>query len=146
MFKHILIATDGSKLAKKAEKAGIAFARQSGARVTGYCAVREPHFRHTRHAELNDEITAELERRARDSAEKCVAAIGKAAKAAGVIFRPLVTKADVPSRGIIDAAKKHKCDAIFLASHGRGGVSGLIMGSVTHEVLAHSTIPVVVFR
>jgi nucleotide-binding universal stress UspA family protein len=53
---------------------------------------------------------------------------------------------DTPYKGIIDAAKKHKCDVIFMASHGRRGVSGLLMGSVTQKVLTHCKIPVLVFR
>jgi len=146
MFKHILVATDGSALAKKAEEGGIAFAKATGARVTGYYALEEPHFRHGKFAEINDQISAELEHRTRESAEKHVAAMAEAAKAAGVPFELLIAKADVPSRGIIEAAKERNCDAIFIASHGRGGLSGLVLGSVTSEVLAHSSIPVLVFR
>jgi nucleotide-binding universal stress UspA family protein len=146
MFKHILIATDGSTLAKKAEEGGIAFAKATGARVTGYYALEEPHFRHGKYVEINDQIGAELEHRARESAEKHVAAMAAAAKAAGVPFEPLIARAEMPSRGIIEAARERDCDAIFIASHGRGGLPGLVLGSVTQEVLAHSSTPVLVFR
>ena len=65
--------------------------------------------------------------------------MGQAAKAAGVPFEPLIAKADLPSRGIIKAASDRGCDAIFIASHGRSGLPGLVVGSVTREVLAHSS-------
>ena len=57
-----------------------------------------------------------------------------------------MTKASTAYEGIVDAAKKRKCDVIFMASHGRRGLSRLMMGSVTHKVLTHSKIPVVVYR
>jgi nucleotide-binding universal stress UspA family protein len=68
------------------------------------------------------------------------------AKAAGVAFTSVVAKALTPYEGIIAAAKRRKCDVIFMASHGRRGISRLIMGSVTQKVLSHSKIPVVVYR
>jgi nucleotide-binding universal stress UspA family protein len=85
-------------------------------------------------------------RRARDLGQKRVDAIGRMARAAGVPFTPVVTKAYSPYEGIVAAAQKHKCDVIFMASHGRRGLSKLIMGSVTQKVLSHSRIPVVVYR
>ena len=51
-----------------------------------------------------------------------------------------------PYRAIIDAANQHGCDLIFMASHGRGGVAGLLLGSETQKVLVHSKIPVIVYR
>jgi nucleotide-binding universal stress UspA family protein len=146
MFKHILIPTDGSELAKKAITAGVAFAKSVGARITGYYAMHEPAFIYNRFGNLDQQIKTELERRAREVAQRYLDEIGEAAKAAGVEFEPLITISDVPAEGIVDAAKKRKCDAIFLASHGRSGVSSLILGSVTQEVLARSTLPVIVFR
>jgi len=68
------------------------------------------------------------------------------AKAAGVPFTSVAAKAFTPYEGIIAAAKKRKCDVIFMASHGRRGISRLIMGSVTQKVLSHAKIPVVVYR
>jgi len=87
-----------------------------------------------------------FETRAREAGQKHVDAIGKMAKAAGVPFTSVVAKALTPYEGIIAAAKKRKCDVIFMASHGRRGFSRLIMGSVTRKVLSHSKIPVVVYR
>jgi nucleotide-binding universal stress UspA family protein len=146
MFKHILVPTDGSELAQKAVAAGITFAKENGASLTGYYALHEPHFLYNRFGKLDNEIKAELEKRAREVGEKFLAAMGEAAKAAGVKFQSLITISGVPAKGILDAAKKCNCDTIFIATHGRSGVQGLILGSVTQEVLAHATVPVVLFR
>jgi nucleotide-binding universal stress UspA family protein len=81
-----------------------------------------------------------------DFARKSVGAIAVAAKAAGVRYKSVVTKSTIPYKGIINAAKKEGCDAIFIASHGRSGLKRMLLGSVTQEVLAHSEIPVLVFR
>jgi nucleotide-binding universal stress UspA family protein len=147
MFRHILIPTDGSPVAAKAVKAGVAFAREIGARVTGYCAV-EPIYAQV-YGEgymMAGKSTASLEKKARKIAERHVAAIGKAAKAAGVPFQGHVTKADAPHVGIIAAAKQKRCDVIFIASNSRRGIAALVMGSVTQKVLTHTRIPVVVYR
>jgi nucleotide-binding universal stress UspA family protein len=88
----------------------------------------------------------DLDARAKALGEKRVAAIRKIAKAAGVRFNALVRKANTADEGIIDAAKRQRCDVIFMASHGRRGLSRLMMGSVTQKVLTHSKIPVVVYR
>ncbi len=61
-------------------------------------------------------------------------------------FEALITKYPIAYKGIVDAAKRRNCDAIFIASHGRRGLSALVLGSVTQKVLAHSKIPVLVFR
>jgi len=147
MFKHILIPTDGSDTALKAVKAGVALAAEIGAKVTGYCA-QEPVPTHI-HGEgyiADKAMVQEFERRAGEFAQRNVKAIEDAAKAAGVPCTALVTKSAVPSRGIIDAAEKHGCDAIVIASHGHRGLTRLLLGSVTNEVLTHSKIPVLVFR
>jgi nucleotide-binding universal stress UspA family protein len=147
MFKHILIPTDGSDTALKAVKAGVALAAEIGAKVTGYCA-QEPVPTHI-HGEgyiADKAMVAQFEQRAADFARKNVKAIEDAATAAGVSCTALVTKSAVPYRGIIDAAEKKGCDAIFIASHGHRGLKRLLLGSVTQEVLTHSKIPVLVFR
>ena len=147
MFRHILIPTDGSPISAKAAKAGVAFAKETGARVTGYCAL-EPVY-----AQIYGEgymITGrsitEVEKRARQVGERYVAGIGKAAKAAGVRFQGHVSKADSPYAGIGAAATQKHCDLIFMASHSRRGIARLIMGSVTQKVLTHSRVPVLVYR
>ncbi len=146
MFKHFLIPTDGSPVANKAAKGGIALAIKLGAKVTAYYAVEDLQPVYLEGYTFDEKMIDEIDKRAREAGQKCVDAIGKMAKAAGVRFASTVRKANTPYEGVIGAAKKHKCDVIFMASHGRRGLSRLIMGSVTQKVLAHSKIPVVVYR
>ncbi|MBC8086677.1 MAG: universal stress protein [Phycisphaerae bacterium] len=146
MFKHILIPTDGSPVANKAVKAGVALAHRLGAKVTAYCAIEEPQAIYVEGYAFNQNEIDGFEKRARAAGQKRVDAIGKMAKAAGVPFASVAMTASTAYEGIIDAAKKRKCDVIFMASHGRRGLSRLIMGSVTQKVLSHSEIPVVVYR
>ena len=146
MFKHILISTDGSPVSHKAAKAGIALAGALGAKVTAYYAIEPMQPLYAEDYAFDEKFIEGIEARARALAQKRVDAIGKMAKEAGIPFAAVVTKAYTPYEGIIAAAKKQKCDVIFMASHGRRGLSRLIMGSVTQKVLTHSVIPVVVYR
>ena len=146
MFKHILISTDGSAISNKAAKAGIALARALGAKVLAYCAVEPMQPIYVEGYAFDQKVIEEIEQHARKAAQNRVDAIGKMAKAASVSFTSVVTKAFTPYEGIINAAKKQKCDVIFMASHGRRSISALIMGSVTQKVLTHSRLPVVVYR
>ena len=146
MYKHILVPTDGSELAAKAVAAGIEFARQTGARITAYCAPQELHLPHTIRGDYDRQIKTEFEQHSRESAQKHVAEIAALAKAAGVECDTLVSMADPPYEGIVEAARKRKCDAIFMSSHGRSGIARLFLGSVTQKVLTHSKIPVFVYR
>jgi nucleotide-binding universal stress UspA family protein len=147
MFKHILIPTDGSRLSRKAATAGIAFAKSARAKVTVYHALETqlPYL-------VGDGVVIDagvidaLEKNARKQGEAYVAAAAQAAKTARVTCATLLNKPATPAQGIVDAARRKKCDAIFIGSHGRGGVASLILGSVTQQVLAHSKIPVIVYR
>lgn len=147
MFKHILIPTDGSPTAHKAVKAGIRLAKEIGARVTAYHAIEElPAYFSDEGYSIGGKALNQFERLARERAQARVDAVGKAAKAAGVPFDAVVSKVASPHAGIIETAKRRRCDVIFMASHGRRGVSKLVMGSVTQKVLTHTRIPVLVFR
>ena len=146
MFKHVLISTDGSPVSNKAAKAGIALARALGARVTAYYAIELMQPIYVEDYGFDQSVIEGIEDSARQAGQKRVDAIGKMAKAAGVPFASVVTKANTAYEGIVDTAKKRRCDVIFMASHGRRGLSKLIMGSVTQKVLMHSKIPVVVYR
>ena len=146
MFKHILICTDGSPLALKAAKAAIALAKVLRAKVTAYCALEDLLPIYAEGYAFDQQTTDRFEDAMQKVGQKRVDAIGKLAKAASVPFVTLVTTAYSPDDGIIDAAKKQKCDVIVMASHGRSGISKLFMGSVTQKVLTHSKIPVVVYR
>ena len=147
MFKHILIPTDGSAVAAKAIKAGVALAKEMGATVTGYYAIEPAPTHIYGEGYLADrKIVEELERRAREVAQRAVDQVAAAAKEAGVRSETVVDSAVQPYKGIVEAAQKSHCDAIFMASHGHRGLSGLLLGSVTQKVLTHSKTPVLVFR
>jgi nucleotide-binding universal stress UspA family protein len=147
MFKHILIPTDGSPVAAKAIQAGVQLAAEMGATVTGYYAVEPPPTHLYGEGYLAERsLVSELERRAAENAKKSVDEISTAARAAGVKCETVVGKSVVPYKGIIDAAEKNGCDAIFMASNGHRGLTGLLLGSVTQKVLTHSKIPVLVYR
>ena len=146
MFKHILISTDGSSLGNKAAKAGIELAGALGAKVTAYYAMERLQLIFDEGYMMDQKTIDGLEESARAAGQKRIDAIGKMAKAARVPFTSVVSQASTPHEGIIEAAKKRKCDVIFMASHGRRGLSKLMVGSVTQKVLAHSKIPVVVYR
>lgn len=146
MFKRILIPTDGSSAANKSAKAGIALARRLGAKVVACYAVEELRPVFGPRLMIDRKMIDEVNRRTREAGQKHVDAIGRMAKTAGVPFAALVTKVYPPHEGIIDATKRLKCDAIFISTHGRSGLSRLMMGSVTQKVLTQAKIPVVVYR
>ncbi len=147
MFKHVLLPTDGSPVARKAIKAGIALAKELGAKVTAYYALETTQpYRYSDGYLVPVASLKDIEARAREEAGKHLAEVEKAAKAAGVSCQTLVTKPGTAYQGIIAAARKQKCDVIFMASHGRSGLALLVLGSVTQKVLAHSKIPILVYR
>jgi nucleotide-binding universal stress UspA family protein len=145
MFKHVLIATDGSPPSRKALKAGIALAKELGAKVTAYHAVeRLPPYANGRF--FPPSAMEAIEAATRREARKLLDEVARIAHTAGVTCELRISEPAAVYQGIIDAARKNKCDAIFMASHGRGELASLVLGSVTVKVLAHSKIPVVVFR
>lgn len=147
MFKHILIPTDGSPVAAKAVKAGFEFAKEIGARVTVYYGLDPmPAPYYGDGYTVDARAIADIERSARAAGEQVLAKIAQTSKAAGVACTGVIDKPTTPYEGIIAAAKKSKCDVIFMASHGRRGIAGLLLGSVTQKVLSHSQIPVLVYR
>ncbi len=147
MFKHILVPTDGSALSSDTVKRAVTFAREAGARITFFFA--KPDYPAAFYGEgaLIDPSTPErffemADKQARDILD----AASRQASAAGVSCNQLAVVNDVPYQAIIDAAASAGCDLIFMASHGRRGLSGLLLGSETQKVLTHSTIPVLVYR
>ena len=148
MFKHILLPTDGSKLSDRAVQRGIEFAKEIKARVTAVHVI--PEFTMMADESFVLPTSADLKRRydkeAKARADKMLARIGERAEAAGVKAEAVAVMGDLPYEEIIQTAKKHKCDLIIMASHGRRGLSGLLLGSETAKVLTHSKIPVLVVR
>jgi nucleotide-binding universal stress UspA family protein len=144
MFKHILIPTDGSAIALEAAKAAVRFAAQTGAKVTAFHAIEAWQPLYTSAYAADARAFVNFEKRAREAGEREVAAVGKLANAAGVPFASLVSKARTPYEGIVQAARRRKCDLIWIGSHGRRGVARLMLGSVALKVLAHAAVPVLV--
>jgi nucleotide-binding universal stress UspA family protein len=145
MFKHILIPTDGSDLSRKALLYGIQLAKESGAKATAL-TVRPPYVIGSMDmigvVGSQDEFEAETQR----YADYALTQARMAADAAGVQIETVQDVGDQPFRAIIDSAKAHGCDLIVMASHGRRGMSALLLGSETVKVLTHSTVPVLVYR
>ena len=145
MYKHLLIAVDGSDLSDKALGQGVGLAKALGARVTivhvslpwssiavGEIAVMFP--------------PQEYEANMAEAAAQLLARMKKAADAAGVAAAVEHVSDAHPDRAILAAAEKQGCDLLVMGSHGRRGIAGLLLGSVTAKTLTHSKIPVLVYR
>ena len=147
MFKHLLLPTDGSALSQRAAEAGIAFAQALGARVTIYHALEPlPRYIYSEGTVLPASFLAVLEQCARDEAERFVGALAQKAAAAGVHHDAVIDRQEYPHRGILDAAARAGCDAIFMGSHGRSGLVSLLLGSVARKVVSCASIPVTIYR
>lgn len=145
MFKTILVPTDGSERSDKAIASAIDYASHCGASIVGI-SVAEP-YPFSPLAESSMAIDPGLyEDNVRLLAEQHVKKIADAALAAGVPCKTATTMSFSPDEEIVTAAKTHGCDVIFMASHGRSGLSRIFLGSKTQKVLAHSTVPVLVLR
>ena len=147
MFKHILVPTDGSQLSVETVRRAISFASESGARITFFYAKPDYPVAFYGEGALIDPTTPEkFAEMAERQAQEILAKAEAAAKDAGVACSSVAAVSDVPFQAIIDAASNVGCDLIFMASHGRRGISGLLLGSETQKVLTHSAIPVLVYR
>ncbi|HEY1778989.1 MAG TPA: universal stress protein [Roseiarcus sp.] len=145
MFKHILIPTDGSDLSRKAVLYGVQLARETSAKVTSI-TVSEPYRSPPVDAVLFPLDQGDYEEASRGLSERAMEQVRMAGQAAGVPVETIREIHDQPFRAIIDAAHAQGCDLIVMASHGRRGLSALLLGSETSKVLTHSTIPVLVYR
>lgn len=147
MFKRILVPTDGSALSNDTVRRAVTFAREAGAHLTFFYAKPEYPVAFYGEGALIDPTTpdkfAEL---AEQQAQEILAACTQAAQAEGVPCSTLALVSDVPYEAIIAAATQAESDLIFMASHGRRGISGMLLGSETQKVLTHSKIPVLVYR
>lgn len=147
MFKHILVPTDGSQLSTDTVKRALGFARETGARVCFFYAKPDYPVAFYGEGALIDPTTPEkfaemADRQAGEVLGECE----RLASEAGVPFSSVSIVSDIPYEAIIEAAAKADCDLIFMASHGRRGISGLLLGSETQKVLTHSKVPVLVYR
>jgi nucleotide-binding universal stress UspA family protein len=147
MFKHILVPSDGSVLSGIAVDAAISFGKLIGARLTALYAMDEaPHSAIGEYIPENAMSQEEFRDAETARARRIVSAIEEKAKAAGVPCDSACVASHAPYHAIIETANDKGCDLIFMASHGRRGVAGLVLGSETHKVLTHCAIPVMVFR
>lgn len=145
MFKHILLPTDGSAGSDVAIQAGVRLARDMGARVTGLHVV-PPFHTFTYRPEMIEDTEEQYEIESEERARKILITIEKQAQECGVPCDTVVVRSDDPYDAIIQTAKGRQCDLIAMASHGRRGLRGVLMGSETQKVLTHSQLPVLVYR
>lgn len=147
MYKKILLPTDGSERSKGAILHGIALAREAGAEVVGFYAI-EPFsvsmfsesvssdvLPPNHYTEIMHQIAASM-----------LNQIKRAATRESVVCTTIAMEAASPALAIIAAADENHCDLIIMASHGRGNLAGLLLGSQTTRVLSHCKIPVLVYR
>ncbi len=145
MYRSILLPTDGSELAGKAVTHGIALAKALGAKVTALI-VLPPFHTFTFDAQMIEDTPERYRTRMQDYAAKTLNAVAVAAKEQSVACSTIQLENEHPYLGIIDTAHAKGCDLIVMASHGRRGISAIVLGSETVKVLTHSKIPVLVHR
>ncbi len=148
MYKHILIATDGSELADKALEHGLAMAKCDSASIS-IVTVTEPWsaFEMAQRArEHRPDPVGEFEAAAAEGAKHILDSALKRAEASGVPAEAIHVKDQYPAEGIIATSQDKGCDLIVLASHGRRGVPRLLLGSQAYEVLTRCTVPALIVR
>ena len=147
MYKNLLVATDGSKLSSKAVAHALGLAQAVGAKVTVFYAA--PDYPMPAYADgvVYEPVSRkEYSKLAAQDADKILNEAAAKAKAVNVECKTTYSIAAAPWEAILDAAKKNKCDAIVMASHGRRGISAVLLGSETQKVLTHGKLPVIVVR
>jgi nucleotide-binding universal stress UspA family protein len=149
MYKHFLLPHDGSDLSSAALTQAIRLAKSLGAKLT-IMHVVQPFHLHLRTwatpEDLMDKIEKDHDVETLSEARKLLAKLQNEAKMQGLDCEAVAVLGEYPFRSIIDQAGKSGCDVIVMASHGRSGLEGLLLGSETVKVLTHSSIPVLVMR
>jgi len=149
MFKHILVPTDGSPLSRRAVERAVRFAAEQKARVTGFWVgpAWEPNlYAYAEGVPAGFVSPRQHTAHVKNAAARCLAPVRKAATAAGVRCKCAYVTGGFPYVEIVSAARRYRCDLIVMASHSRGPLSRLLLGSQTSKVLAYATIPVMVCR
>ena len=144
MYRNILVPTDGSDITAKAVQTAITLAKTVGAKLS-VISVKEP-FPYSAISEMQPVPPQEFYDAQERIATARVKAVSDAAKAAGLDCEGFTVEAVHPWEAICDLAKDKGCDLVVMASHGRRGVSALLLGSETQKVLTHSPLPVLVVR
>ena len=148
MYRHILIPTDGSELAHRAVVHGLALAKAVGARVTALTVEASFNVYGVPASQVTRMSAAfgEHAEQAKAHGARILQGVADEAKALGVPCETAQMIQDHPYDAIVAAAKERGCDLIVMASHGRGGIAAIVLGSVTTKVLTHTAIPVLVCR
>jgi len=147
MYKNLLVATDGSKLSAKAVAHAIDLAKSVGAKMTAFYAAPDYPLPAFDDGIVYERVSRdEYKKLAAQEADNVLGAVATKAADAGVRCSTTYLIAASPWQAILDAAKKNKCDGIVMASHGRRGMSALLLGSETQKVLTHSKLTVIVVR
>ena len=144
MYKRILVPTDGSEITAKAVQTAVALAKQAGGSLVTV-SVKEP-FPYSAISEMQPVPPQEFFDAQERIATERVNAVRDACKAAGQTCDAHTVEAVHPWEAIIEHAKTNACDLIVMSSHGRRGVTALLLGSETQKVLTHTSIPVLVVR
>lgn len=146
MYKSILLPTDGSALSLIAVDNGLKFAKAVGAKVTGFYVIVERQAESFEDYAPVDVKAPQLEEIAKQDAEKVLKVVADKARAAGVPCATHSMRHASPHQAIITMANNTGCDLIIMASHGRKGVTGELVGSETARVITNCKIPVLVYR
>ena len=146
MYKNILLPTDGSALSAIAIDSGLKFAKAVGAKVTGFYVMLERQPESFEDFAPVDTKAPKLDEVTKQEAEKYLKAIADKAQAAGVPCQTHSMKHTSPHQAIITIATTTGCDLIIMASHGKKGITGELVGSETSRVITNCKIPVLVYR
>ena len=145
MYKCILLPTDGTEFCERAIRHGIALAKLVQAKVVGVTMTHPLHSALPRSL-IPKNLAGVIHGETVKAADEMLAVVERLAREAGVQVETLRLNNDHPWEAIVQAAKDKRCDLIVMASHGRRGVSAVVLGSETQKVLTHSTVPVLVVR
>lgn len=147
MYQRILVAVDNARLSRKAEKAAISLASSLGAELVAVHVVPSyPVSLFEGAVTVTAKEVSRIEGAWSTKGQALVDAVVAAAAKQGVKAKGALAHSDRVADALLSAARKHKCDLIVMASHGRRGLSRVLLGSETQHVLSHGTIPVLVLR
>lgn len=147
MYKRILVTTDGSPLSRKAVRSAVELAAATDAELVALHVVpRYPTSYFEGGVTLSHADVGRIEKQWAEQGQAMVDAVKEAAAGAGVKAKAAIVRSDLVAEAVIAAVRKHKCDLVVMASHGRRGLKRLLLGSETQHVLTHSTVPVLVLR
>ena len=147
MYQRILLATDGSKLSRKAQDAAVSLAAATGAQLLVFSAAPKlPKLLLDPTVFAAGLDRAEVDRRILEAAQKRADKVCEQASREGVVAKAVIRASAAIAESILAEARKSRCDVIVMASHGRQGMDRLLLGSETQKVLAGTHTPVLVVR